>query len=204
MDYYWLSIISFIILRFCYSTSCCYVGEDLNLQDKNDNLYKFGALLKWMQPFSLYFKSLYSLSSHACKNVNLLASPRRIMIFVVVSFSSLFSCDLRWLNLAIQTLVLNQVSKFPSLKMSRSRPIYSHYWARENMMSATCANCITHCYTTRKFINIMKNSLLTPTKCASRGEIFRNCQRREKHKTWMRSTHTEKPGATTKCGEISL
>lgn len=139
LDYYWLSIISFIILRFCYSTCCCYVGEDLNLQDKNDNLYKFGALLKWMQPFSLYFKSLYSLSSHACKNVNLLASPPRIMIFVVVSFSSLFSCDLRWLNLAIQTLVLNQVSKFPSLKMSRSRPIYSHYWARKNMMSATCA-----------------------------------------------------------------
>ena len=48
-----------------------------------------------MQPFSLYFKSLYSLSSHARKNVNLLASPPRIMIFVVVSFSSLFSCDFR-------------------------------------------------------------------------------------------------------------
>ena len=49
-----------------------------------------------MQPFSLYFKSLYSLSSHASKNVNLLTSPPRIMIFVVVSFSSLFSCDFRY------------------------------------------------------------------------------------------------------------
>ena len=143
-----------------------------------------------------------------------LASPPRIMIFVVVSFSSLFSCDLRCTiekaigflaevaELAIQTLVLNQVSKFASLKMSRSRQIYSHYWARENMMSATCAKLYNPLlYNTQIY---KYNEKFTLAKCASRGEIFRNCQRREKHKTWMRSTHMETPGATTKCGEISL
>ena len=108
----------------------------------------------------------------------------------------------RWLNVAIQTLVLNQVSKFASLKMSRSRQIYSHYWARENMMSATCAKLYNPLlYNTQIY---KYNEKFTLAKCASRGEIFRNCQRREKHKTWMRSTHMETPGANTKCGEISL